>query len=294
MTVTDKKGSKGKKEPFFERVGSFVTRNYKFILVFWAIILAAAIYPAIQLQGVLKYNEMDFLPKNLDYHQGDAILDEQFPPNVSSFSTIIVLESDELISSDTNLQYIRLLTERIYRDYNDSLADVQSILSIFNQYNDSYWQQMREIEETIYKFLLDNITYANQEMHQAREELEALLLQIAAIYEFSWFNFSRTYFFGHYNTSLFTSGPTTEIYQSIATATNFSLGYVIPATYVDLVYLIVNTTLSSSQFMNDEIMHTIALSLTNTTLYQALGMPADYNQEIYPLLSAYHLNWSSS
>ena len=109
--------TKEAKTPFFQRVGEFVTSNYKIILIVWLIVLGGAIYPAIKLNGVLSYNEAEFLPDDLEYHQGQAIYEELFPSN-STGSTIIVIQSTNSISSPENLAYIEELTNRIYQNHN--------------------------------------------------------------------------------------------------------------------------------------------------------------------------------
>ncbi|MHA1355296.1 MAG: hypothetical protein ACTSR1_09015, partial [Candidatus Heimdallarchaeota archaeon] len=96
------KEKKAKKEPIFKRLGEFTSKNYKVILIVWIILLAGAAYPALQLSKVISYNELEFLPDDLEYHEGSAILSELFPSN-STGTTIIVLQSTEAISSDDNM-----------------------------------------------------------------------------------------------------------------------------------------------------------------------------------------------
>lgn len=44
----------------------------------------------------------------------------------------------------------------------------------------------------------------------------------------SWFNFSRTYFYGNYDANLFTYGPmNTTVIQIIQTDTDFTAGFAI-------------------------------------------------------------------
>ena len=126
------------KAPFFQRVGEFVTNNYKIILIVWLIVLGGAIYPAIRLSGVLSYNEAEFLPDDLEFHQGQAIYEELFPSN-STGTTIIVIQSTDPISSTENLAYIEELTNRIYQNHNSSIYELQSILTVYAAYNASYW-----------------------------------------------------------------------------------------------------------------------------------------------------------
>jgi len=131
------------KKPFFQKVGEFVTKNYKIILIVWLVILGASIYPALRLQKVLSYNELEFLPDNLEFHKGQDIFLELFPTN-STGTTIIVMQSTQKISSPENLEYIGNLTDKIYQNYNESIYELQSILTVYYTYNDSYWANFNE------------------------------------------------------------------------------------------------------------------------------------------------------
>lgn len=126
------------KKPFFQKIGEFVTKNYKIILIVWLVILGASIYPALKLQQVLSYNELEFLPDDLEYHKGQEIFRELFPTN-STGTTIIVIQSNVKISTQKNLDYIANLTERIYQNYNESIYELQSVLTVYQTYNESYW-----------------------------------------------------------------------------------------------------------------------------------------------------------
>jgi len=285
-----------RKTPFFEKIGKYVTRHYKKILLIWVVLIAGAIYPAIRLKGVLSYNEMDFLPKNLEYHQGRAIFEEYFPTNATG-NTIIVMQSEEAITSEKNLEYIRLLTERIYQQYNESIHSVQSILTVFDEYNNSYWGKINDALSDYYDALAENITTIHLEMYNILDEKEELLKQIALHYSLFWFNFSRTVFYGHFNTTLFSTGANETIYQIIGNFTDYSSGQAILSSFIDKVFTIVNTTLAGVELVNDTIIHDIAFQETNTTIYDYLNQTEgitleQYIATVYPLLEVYVENWA--
>ncbi|MBD3190685.1 MAG: MMPL family transporter [Candidatus Heimdallarchaeota archaeon] len=291
MEENPNKKGKGKEELFFERLGEFVTNNYKPIVIISLIILGAAVYPAISLLDVMKYNETEFMPKDLAINRGEEILDEQFDGNYSKSSTVIVIDSDLAISSEENMQYLSELTERIFNNYSTIIDEVQSILTVFNQYNDSIWVGLEETETILYQNLISNISTINYELYQTYDLLEKNLNEIATLYQFYWFNFSRTYFFSRYNSSLFDTGPTTSVYQSVIPFTNFTTGFAIPEPYIDYVFNVINTTFSNPYDLNDGLMHEIILDQVNTTLFDSYGNPENYSQTISPLLTSYYLGW---
>ncbi|NHK31746.1 MAG: MMPL family transporter [Asgard group archaeon] len=289
--------SKNKKVPFFERLGLFVTKNYRVILIIWLVIIGAAVYPMLRLQKVLSYNEMEFLPDNLEFNTGEDIFDELFPSN-SSGATIIVVQSNLPISAQENIEYIETLTERIYQDYNESIYEFQSPLTVLEAYNNSFWDLVFQGKILLNETLYESIINSNQVMYETKNEIENRWDQIASLYLNTWFNISRTYFYGVYNTTLFDIGPDIDAYQIINLETNFSTNMNISSSFVDLVYNIVTANLPDPYQLNDQLMHSLALEVVNSTLFQSLnqaeGMSYQtYLSEVYPLLQLYQNNWSS-
>ncbi|NHJ49913.1 MAG: MMPL family transporter, partial [Asgard group archaeon] len=294
----EKKKQKEKKAPFFERLGIFVTKRYGVILITWLIIIAAAIYPMIQLQKVLSFNEMEFLPDNLEFHEGEEIFNELFPSNATG-TTVIVIQSSLPTSSQENVEYIELLTERIFLEYSESIYEFQSSLTVLVAYNDTFWGMVSQGEEILNETLVDVIADSNQEMHETKELLESILIQAASIYLYTWFNFSRTYYYGLYNTSLFTSGPDINAYQTIELMTNFTENMNITSDYVDLVYDSMMTSFPNPYQLNDTNMNLLSTDLTNSSLFQFLNQTEGmlyptYLAEVYPLLPLYAENWNQA
>jgi len=286
-----------KREPFFARLGKFVAKQYKKILLVWLVIVSGAIYPAIRLNDVLNYNEMDFLPKDLEFHEGKAIFDEYFPSNATGNTIIVMQAISGLITSEENLEYIKSLTERIYQEFNESIYTVQSILTVFDKYNNSYWEKVNEVLNAYHNLLAKNISVLNQEMYRKFDEKINATEQIANLFTKYWFNFSRTVYYGKYNTTLFSTGPNATIYQIINDFTNFTEGFAITPNYIDEVFSIVNETLPGIETVNDTLVHEIALRETNSTLFNLLNYtegitPEEYMQIHYPLLEYYASTWT--
>ncbi|HUT80928.1 MAG TPA: MMPL family transporter [Candidatus Bathyarchaeia archaeon] len=294
----ESKKKSGIKISAFERLGNFVTSKYKIILIVWLIILGGAIYPMIRLQQVLSYNELEFLPDNLEYNEGYNIYNSLFPSNATG-TTIIVIQSNLAISSEENMEYIRELTKRIYQEFGDSVYDVQSALSVFDYYNASYWDIVSTGRTVLNDTLLVEIIDSHQTMYETKAEMKALWDQIAGLYLSSWFNISRAYYYAVYNTSLFATGPDTAVYQTIALETNFTTGMSIDSTFVDLIYNSISNYLLNPYLANDQVMHSLTLNLVNATLFQYLSTTEGitkntYDRDVYPLLETYHQNWSST
>ncbi|MHA1556476.1 MAG: MMPL family transporter [Candidatus Heimdallarchaeota archaeon] len=292
----DKTPKKKRKKEFFKWFGGFVTRRYKIILIVSLLSLASAIYPAYLLQGELKYNDQDFLPQNLESNIGVEILEDQFDSNISRQSTIIVLDSDELISSEDNLAYIEALTQGIIdSNITDDVARVDNIVSTFNEYNSTYWSEINQTQAVIDDMLVNNLTYANVAIHQAAEELNTTMKQIAGLYLMTWFNFSRTYYYGHYDSNLFSVGPLDPtVLQTIALDTNFTTGFAIAPEYVSLVFSYANS-LGNHAFVNDVVVNEFALNIANMSLFYASNLTLEeYQEQLYPLLDMYHQYWKQS
>ncbi len=292
----DKAPKKKREKVFFKRLGEFVVRRYKIILIVSLLSLASAIYPAYLLQGELKYNDQDFLPQNLESSIGIQILEDQFDSNISRLSTIIVIDSDELISSEDNLAYIEALTQGISdSNFTDDVARVDNIVSTFNEYNSTYWSEMNQAQAVINEMLVNNLTYANAAIHQAAQELNTTMKQIAGLYLMTWFNFSRTYYYGHYDSNLFSVGPlNSTVLQTIALDTNFTTGFAIAPEYVSLVYNYANS-LGNHAFVNDVVVNDFALNIANMSLFYASNMTLEeYQEQLYPLLDMYYQYWKQS
>ncbi|NHJ85347.1 MAG: MMPL family transporter, partial [Asgard group archaeon] len=282
----------------FDKLGNLVTSKYKIILIVWLIILGGAIYPMIRLQQVLSYNELEFLPDNLEYNEGYDIYNSLFPSNATG-TTIIVIQSDLAISSEENMDYIRELTNRIYQEYGEDIFDIQSAWSVFDYYNSSYWDLVSTGRTVLNETLLAEIMDYQQMMYETKNEIDALWNQIANLYLSTWFNISRTYYYAVYNTSLFETGPDTSVYEIIALETDFVPGMSINASFVDLVYNLVNNYLMDPYLINDQVMHSLTLASVNSTLFQYFttieGMTKGaYNSDVYPLIETYHQNWTST
>ncbi|NHJ48862.1 MAG: MMPL family transporter [Asgard group archaeon] len=296
----EKNSNNGKKkkltEAFFEKLGRLITKRYKLILIISLLSAVAAIYPAILLSGELSYNDTDFLPKNLEGDIGNAILREQFPEEQFFESTLIVMDSDIAITDSENLDYIYELKNRIndsiYYDYVDGY---NSIVDVYEQVVSAYWQEMNATYDMIYDYIYSNISYANQAMHVGANELDQLFQQIAGLYFMTWFNFSRTYFYGEFDANLFNDGPlNSTVQQTIAVDTNFTTGFSIQPNYIQLTYQQVVDNLPDHTFVNDQFLNLISYGIANSSLSMASGLSeADYMTQIYSFLQIYYQNWTN-
>jgi uncharacterized membrane protein YdfJ with MMPL/SSD domain len=287
------------KKPFFERTGEFITKNYKGIFVLWIIILGGAIYPALKLQGVLSYNEMEFLPENLEYNTGEKIYNELFPSNATDLTIIVIQAEQDIPDSPEILYYIQELEKRAMEKYNESIYEIQSLYTMLEELNNTYWNTINEMQPTIQGALEGNITLVNQEMYEGKDQIDALWSEISANYLMTWFNLSRTYYYGVYNSTLFSTGPTAAVYQDIFQATNYTNGLGITAKYVDAVYSNVTALSVDPYQVNDSAIHTLTKKMTNKTLFSYLAASegltiTEYNEQAYPFLEYYHLNWTTA
>ncbi|NHJ87608.1 MAG: MMPL family transporter [Asgard group archaeon] len=286
-----------KKKPIFKWLGEFITKRYKLILLISVLCVVAAIYPALRLQGQLKYNDRDFLPTNLESDIGESILQEEFHTNTSRQTTIIILDSEELIGSPDNINYLQKLIEEIDNsDYSDVIARKDSIISACDEYNATFWNQMNEYKDIVYDMVYENITYANDMIYDSLPQLQTLTQQVAGLYLMTWFNFSRTYYFGLYDADLYTYGPENGLVLfTIEMDTNFASGFEISSDYVQLVYDVTMNSLDDYRNVNDQVLNQLAFDMSNSLLYSYSGLSLeDYQKQVHPILEYYYQNWLTS
>ncbi|MHA1188222.1 MAG: MMPL family transporter, partial [Candidatus Heimdallarchaeota archaeon] len=208
-------------------------------------------------------------------------------------------QSTEAISSDDNMEYISNLTERIFQEFGEDISEFQSALTVFDGYNDTYFGMINDAKNGLNATLVDMISSAVVDMHQAKDELTTLWDTISSLYTYTWFNISRAYFYGNFNSTLFQSGPTQTVYDIIHLLTNSTVGLGITADYIDAVYNIVSNQLVDTSLVNDSMIQDFTQTLTNTTLFTYLNVTQgmtieEYNLEVYPYFDLYHQTWNET
>jgi RND superfamily putative drug exporter len=83
----------------FDRLGKFIVKRYKAVLVLWVIILAVSIPLAVKSSNVVSYQQTSSgTTGTTDSEKAQAILDEQFPRTISNSTFLIVIQADNVSS----------------------------------------------------------------------------------------------------------------------------------------------------------------------------------------------------
>jgi RND superfamily putative drug exporter len=84
----------------FERLGSFIVRRYKLVLVAWVCILILSVPLAMRVNDVVSYQQETSSTGQSESEHAQAILDKQFPRTISNSTLIIVLEAANVSSPE--------------------------------------------------------------------------------------------------------------------------------------------------------------------------------------------------
>src|SRR5712692_7247289 len=93
--------SPGPPVPVFARIGSFVGRRYKLIIVFWILLLVASLPLSQQLSQVVTSNTSGGQSGNSESAQAQNLMSQQFPHPTSNSSAIILLQGRDVTDNAT-------------------------------------------------------------------------------------------------------------------------------------------------------------------------------------------------
>lgn len=84
----------------FERLGSFIVKRYKLVLVVWILVLVLSVPLLMNASQVVTYEQSESFTSagKSDSDTAAAIIEKQFPRAVSNSSMLVVLESDNVTS----------------------------------------------------------------------------------------------------------------------------------------------------------------------------------------------------
>src|SRR5699024_10166315 len=113
-----------------EKLASFITKRYKWIIAIWIVALIIAVPFVPNLSQVLVYDETQMAPPDVESMSAQEFIDEHFGNAESVPGTIIVLEYDKGI---TNMEYpdsLNLIYEVQQQLYNKYGTEV-TVASVF-------------------------------------------------------------------------------------------------------------------------------------------------------------------
>ncbi|MGC9059880.1 MAG: MMPL family transporter [Thermoplasmata archaeon] len=126
----------------FGKLANKVSKNYKKIVVVWAIFLLIAVPFALKYGDVLVYEESKITPENLESKVADRIIQKEFPGNVPNGSAVFVIQNHNVSSQETK-HFVENLSERIKKSENIALLD--KITSVYTLTEDILYTSSEEV-----------------------------------------------------------------------------------------------------------------------------------------------------
>lgn len=131
-----------------EKLASFITKRYKWIIAIWIVALIIAVPFVPKLSQVLVYDETQMAPPDVESMSAQDFISENFGNAEAVPGTIVVLESPESITDEESLNLIYSIQDQLYRTYGSDVTvtsvytPLQEILLIMNgAYNQVIGQQ---------------------------------------------------------------------------------------------------------------------------------------------------------
>src|SRR6266568_3881960 len=122
--------SPGPRVPTFARIGSFVGRRYKLIIVFWILLFAASFPLSQQLSQVTTSNTSGGQSSSSQSALAQNLMAQEFPHPQSNASGIILLQGNDVTDNATKIFTLRLERNLLAPGVLNSLENVTTIYSL--------------------------------------------------------------------------------------------------------------------------------------------------------------------
>jgi len=122
--------TQGSRVQTFARIGSFVGRRYKLIIVFWILLFAASFPLSQQLSQVTTSSTSGGQSSTSQSALGQNLLAQEFPHPQSNASAIILLQGNDVTDNATKIFALRLERSLLAPGVLNSLENVTTIYSI--------------------------------------------------------------------------------------------------------------------------------------------------------------------
>ena len=127
--------------PVFARIGSFVGRRYKLIIVFWILLLVASLPLSQQLSQVVTSSTSGGQSGTSESAQAQNLMAQEFPHPQSNTSAIILLQGNDITDNATKQFTLDLEQRLLENGVLNSLENVTSVYSIERAYLTGYYLQ---------------------------------------------------------------------------------------------------------------------------------------------------------
>src|SRR5467141_4939361 len=129
------------KVPTFARIGSFVGRRYKLIIVFWILLFAASFPLSQQLSQVTTSSTSGGQSSTSQSALAQNLMAQEFPRPQSNASAIILLQGNDVTDNATKIFALRLEQRLEAPGVLDSLENFTSIYTVERQALTAYYLQ---------------------------------------------------------------------------------------------------------------------------------------------------------
>jgi putative drug exporter of the RND superfamily len=134
--------SAGPHVPVFAKIGSFVGRRHKLIIVFWVLLLGVSLPFALKLGSVATSNTSGGQSNTSESARAQTFLDQEFPHPTANTSAIILLQGSDVTNNATKRFTLDLEKSLLVPGALNSLENFTSIYSIERAYLIVYYLQM--------------------------------------------------------------------------------------------------------------------------------------------------------
>ena len=124
----------GPRVPAFGRIGSFVTRRYKLIIVFWILLFVASLPLSQQLSQVVTSNTGGGESGTSESARAATLITQQFPQPKANTSAIILAQGSNVTDDATKGFTLRLEQRLLVPGQLNSVENVTSVYSVFRAF----------------------------------------------------------------------------------------------------------------------------------------------------------------
>src|SRR5438128_4598238 len=154
--------SPGPRVPVFARIGSFVGRRYKLIIVFWILLLAVSFPLSQQLSQVVTSNTSGGQSGTSESARAQKLMAQEFPHPQANTSAIILLQGNDVTDNATKRFTLGLEQQLLVQGVLNSLENFTSVYSLertaftayFLQTGDNYSTAQSIANQTIWAYTL--------------------------------------------------------------------------------------------------------------------------------------------
>src|SRR3989475_5342276 len=152
----------GPRVPVFARIGSFVGRRYKLIIVFWILLLVASFPLSQQLSQVVTSNTSGGQSGTSESAKAQNLMAQEFPHPQANTSAIILLQGNDVTDNATKRFTLDLEKQLLVAGVLNSLENFTSVYSLertaftayFLQTGDNYSTAQSIANQTIWAYTL--------------------------------------------------------------------------------------------------------------------------------------------